>query len=534
MIIMKYGNKGKLFFIFLLLSIESARNLFTAWLAAELIDLMIGGGMIFDSIWTIVLVGIIGILFFGLSKQIEATLRTNFIKELNVDIKELLLQDIFYRKKSVRSENDLSFMTNDLKLLETKGIESEFTILQYGIQFFVALTASLVINPLLGLVYLISSSFPYTLSHFTKKGIRETSVKWSEENNIYTNKLKDFLSGLLSIKTYNGQKAAINNVKNSAINMENALQKMNFLVQSTNNWTMTLIDLMTTIIPYSVAAYMVIGNQLELAEFIMVNRLAGFLVAPIVVTLNSKNKIRETEAIQKKMSLAQERIKAMKGSSQKERIPFENDLKLEKVKMNFGDKSIFDCLDFEVNKGEKVLLMAPSGFGKSTLLRILQKEVALQDGQYLIDDVSVSDESQINELIGVIPQQPYLFNDTLEFNLTLGNEFSKEDILEATDRAGLTDIVNEKGLNFIVGENGNHLSGGQKQRVEMARAFLRKRPILLADEMTANLDNALSKEIRTKLLESEETLIEAAHKVSPEEMALYDKIYQLDELNQPA
>jgi ABC-type multidrug transport system fused ATPase/permease subunit len=129
-----------------------------------------------------------------------------------------------------------------------------------------------------------------------------------------------------------------------------------------------------------------------------------------------------------------------------------------------------------------------------------------------------------------VNQKPFLFDDTLGFNLTLGRKINEADLQAAIKKSGLTDLVEKEGLDYQVGEDGNNLSGGQIQRVEIARALLSKRPILLADEATSALDPALSLDIhRTLLCNDHVAVIEVAHKISEQEKAMFDQIIDLKE-----
>ncbi|HBC7861272.1 TPA: ATP-binding cassette domain-containing protein [Enterococcus faecalis] len=177
-----------------------------------------------------------------------------------------------------------------------------------------------------------------------------------------------------------------------------------------------------------------------------------------------------------------------------------------------------------------MLIMAPSGFGKSTLLGVLQGNVPILEGEYLYNGISTSNYtvSQLSEQFSLILQTPFVFNDTVRFNVTLDRSFSEESIFTALDHAGMKRFISEKGLDYIIAENGQNLSGGELQRIEIARAFLYNRPIILADEATSSLDNITAAHIRNTFINSPNTLIEVAHKVSQEEQLLYDKVLKLE------
>ena len=143
---------------------------------------------------------------------------------------------------------------------------------------------------------------------------------------------------------------------------------------------------------------------------------------------------------------------------------------------------------------------------------------------YKRQDVTGNWESAHN-YYSYVNQKPFLFDDSLRFNITLGRTCSEAELLAAIKEAGLNDLVESKGLDFYVGENGNKLSGGQIQRVEIARALLSRRPIILADEATSALDPVMSKAIHETLLKNPQVaVIEVAHKISDYEKEMFDQI----------
>ncbi|WP_338217858.1 ABC transporter ATP-binding protein [Lacticaseibacillus salsurivasis] len=126
-----------------------------------------------------------------------------------------------------------------------------------------------------------------------------------------------------------------------------------------------------------------------------------------------------------------------------------------------------------------------------------------------------------------------MFDDSILYNVTLGQDYSKESILKCLKMAQLGDLVAEKGLGYIVGEHGGKLSGGQIQRIEIARALVRQRPVILADEVTSALDEELSNKIHHLLLSLPATVVEIAHHIAPEMEANYDYVIHLDDALAP-
>ena len=150
-------------------------------------------------------------------------------------------------------------------------------------------------------------------------------------------------------------------------------------------------------------------------------------------------------------------------------------------------------LSLTLHRGEHVALVGPSGSGKSTVLQLLLRFIEPAGGQILVDGVPLAalPADEWREQVAWVPQQPYLFNDTLAANIRLGRpEASQDEVARAARLAHLDEFILSlpQGYETRIGELGARLSGGQAQRLALARAFLKDAPILLLDEPAANLD----------------------------------------------
>ena len=182
--------------------------------------------------------------------------------------------------------------------------------------------------------------------------------------------------------------------------------------------------------------------------------------------------------------------------------------------------------------GGRYALVGASGSGKSTLLNLLMGGEdgytgSVRVGGHELRDV---DAGSLCDLMGLIDQQVFLFDDTLRNNVTMFRDFPEEAVLDACRRAGLGSLVAEKGLGYECGEGGANLSGGERQRVSIARALLRKTPVLLVDEATSALDARTAAEVAGAILDLEgPTRLVVTHRLEPALLARYDKIFVLRE-----
>jgi len=209
-------------------------------------------------------------------------------------------------------------------------------------------------------------------------------------------------------------------------------------------------------------------------------------------------------------------------------------IKFENVKFSYLNReTIFPKFDLQIKSGESIAFVGESGAGKTTLTKLLLRFYDIQKGKILIDgqDITKVTKKSLRESIGVVPQEPILFNDTISYNLGYGiDNPSLKAIKEAAKFANLSTFIESlpKKYNTLVGERGIKLSGGQKQRLAIARMFLASPPIIIFDEATSQLDSKSEQLIQDafwKLAKNRTTLI-IAHRLSTVMRA--DRIIVLD------
>ena len=181
----------------------------------------------------------------------------------------------------------------------------------------------------------------------------------------------------------------------------------------------------------------------------------------------------------------------------------------------------FDRFSLDIAPGERIALVGPTGSGKSTFVKLIQRLYDLDGGRILIDgtDIATVTQGSLRRAIALVPQDPALFHRTLSENIAYGRpEAGQDEIVAAARRARAHDFICRlpKGYDTLVGERGVKLSGGERQRVAIARAFLADAPILVLDEATSSLDLETERQVQaaSEALMAGRTTIVIAHRLS--------------------
>ncbi len=212
---------------------------------------------------------------------------------------------------------------------------------------------------------------------------------------------------------------------------------------------------------------------------------------------------------------------------------FLESIEFRNVSFRYKNDWIIKNLSFKVRKGETVAIVGPTGAGKSTIVKLLPRLYDIQEGEILIDNHPLKSYTQrsLRESIAFVPQKPFLFYDTVFENIAYGRPFTQKEICAAARSAHAEEfIVKLPGeYQFKLEEGGKNLSGGQQQRLAIARALVKKAPILVMDEATSSLDAISEGKIKDAICElhGKLTQIIIAHRFSTIEHA--DRIIYMEE-----
>ncbi|WP_062116836.1 ABCB family ABC transporter ATP-binding protein/permease [Aureimonas sp. AU40] len=264
------------------------------------------------------------------------------------------------------------------------------------------------------------------------------------------------------------------------------------------------------------------GTQ-TLGDFVFINALLMQLSVPLNFIGFVYREIRQGLTDMEEMfNLLHIRQEVQDRSGARDLVVGQGAIRFEDVRFGYDpERQILRGVSFEVPAGKSVAIVGPSGAGKSTISRLLFRFYDLDSGRITIDgqDISEVRQESVRKVIGIVPQDTVLFNDTIRYNIRYGRpSASDEDVTRAADLAQISRFIEllPDGFDTMVGERGLKLSGGEKQRVAIARTILKSPPILVLDEATSALDTHTEQEIQSalQLVSRSRTTLTIAHRLS--------------------
>ena len=209
---------------------------------------------------------------------------------------------------------------------------------------------------------------------------------------------------------------------------------------------------------------------------------------------------------------------------------FDQEISIKNLHFSYDKvNEVIHGIDISIEKGRKYAFVGKSGCGKSTLIKLIAGYYSNFEGDIRYDSESISalNMDKITALSSVIHQNVFMFDESIFDNICLHESFTEEELSDALFASGLLEFIEQipNGKDYIVGENGSNLSGGQKQRIAVARALIRKKPLLILDEGTSAIDMQTAYDIESRLLKIPDlTLITITHTMNKDLLDQYDEI----------
>ena len=351
------------------------------------------------------------------------------------------------------------------------------------------------------------------MKYFAKKQ-KQIMDEFIKKNQKYAKWFGDTVGGVREVKLFNILDRKHEEFDQNQKDIIEKQKQMNMLGQWNTITDSLMVQFLSTLL-YILGANLVFDLQLSVGSVFAFITYSSYVTGPISAILNIgyllSGIIPSTKRYYAFMDLEEETDNGETAAL----CP--DDLKLQQVSFAYEkEKYVLKDVDILFAKGSKTAIIGRNGSGKTTIINLLTRMYEPTSGKIMLgtEDISELPLPEYRNMVSVVSQQIYLFNDTIRNNICLYKRVDDVIVEEACKDSGLEDFIKEVSLDYVVGQNGAMLSGGQKQKIALARALIHDKPIVIFDEATSNTDAYSEQQINglldTKL--KEKTVIVISHK----------------------
>lgn len=523
-----YKNRINFIVAIILTIAMSSLNLMISWLIQQIMDCTANQDMqaLVRSAWIAASV----VIAYTVANAVYRAVYPRFLQRAMQQYRDYAFSRL--TQKSLRSFSKegtalyVSALTNDCTSIENNYLASTFTLIELLFCFLGALIMMLYYSPMMLVLAVALSFLPVAVSMTAGNRLTEQEKEISKKNERFVSIVNELLSGFPVIKSFRAETQASRLFSQRNEQAEEA--------KKNKRRTEQLISLLANdagIIAqmgiFLAGAWLAIsGKGVTAGVVIVFVQLMNYILNPIsqvpLLWSNRKAAIALMEKLSDALSenVREEGREKLNGFSEK----------IEVKDLTYGyepESHVLKDMDAQFDAGKSYAIVGGSGSGKSTLLNLLMGSSSNYQGEICIDGVSIKniESESLYQLMTSVQQNVFVFNDTIRNNVTMFHEFPDKEVTLALERSGLSEFIEKRGEDFVCGENGANLSGGERQRISIARALLRKSPILLVDEATAALDAATARAVSFSILNLVGmTRIVVTHRLEEAILRRYDKI----------
>lgn len=472
-------------------------------------------------------------LLFSVFKIIIDYIRNSIVFDFDNNFDSKLTNNIYKKILSLplkyhhsRPVGDIMSRVNDLSSIKEFINFVSFSLITDFLFVIIIFIIIFFINKLLFLlliIFALTYMFVYLL--FRDK-IYSMSLILKEKNSEVNSYLIESILGIDTIKNFNIEKERKLRFKSKYNNLLKLNVKYNKFILSIElfqNFIMTISNVFILFVGIKLVnkglllfSNLIIINSLLIYFFISLKNIIYF----DRILIDSKNSYNRLEDL----------LDEEEDNNNKSNFNFNNNIEFKNVAYSYDSYNIFENLSFNIDKGDFVFVKGDSGVGKSTLFKILTKQINDYKGKVIIDNTNIKNLSlnDIRNNICFVSQNEIIFTDTILNNITLFKEVAKKELEKVIRITGIDKFLKEKNisLNFLLEENGHNISGGERQRILLARALLQNKKILILDETTNGIDILSEENIVRKVKEEYDvTLILISHRY--DNLKLFNKVFEI-------
>ena len=457
-----------------------------------------------------------------LAEFFRIPMRVGILRDLRKELYDKIL-DFPTNLMSKDNRGDLvSRTTNDVLEVEWCVNNTLDLLIEHPIPVIIYLITLFTISPKLTLFALVLLMLCALIVIVIGRSLKRLAHKGQSERGTILSQYEETIGGLTIIRSFNAEKQASERFEE--INEENrrTFRKLNRVLALSSPVTrFTVSTVLALLLWFGGNSILSGGTRLSGAEFVYFLLIFHSIIAPVrgiaKASYSIRKQVASLERINKVLNMEDGQI----ADDQNGNVAVEIERNVPAIEFSHvsysyeDDVPVLEDLSFVLEQGSSIAIVGSVGVGKTTAAELAIKLFTPQAGDIKVygKDITTVSAASIRKVIGFVPQDSVLFNDTVFNNIALGVDIaSVKDVEEAAKKAGIHEFIMSlpEGYDTLVGDRGSRLSGGQKQQIALARAFLKDAPILILDEATASLDPKTAASIMdviTELMRSRSTLL---------------------------
>lgn len=462
-------------------------------------------------------------LFEYLTSFVMIPLRNGVVMDIRMSLYRKIMELPLGYYSEERKGDVMAKMTNDVNEIEASVVRSLELLFKDPLLLIAYLTALIIISPQLSLFVLVMILVTVFILGRIGKSLRKTSYKAQNSLGDILSAIEETLGGLRVVKGFTAERQMTAKFKN----LNDRYRKLCNHASWRRDLASPLSEFLGVGVVVAVLMYggrLVLSDTPTLSPAELIAYLAAFsqLLNPAKRFSQSYYNIVKGMASADRIDAILSAVNPIKDNEDAQPITeFKSCIEFRNVSFKYGDEWVLRNVSFTVEKGKTIALVGQSGSGKSTIVDLLPRFWDIQEGEILIDGVNVKNYKlhDLRLLMGIVNQEPILFNDTYFNNIAFGVDNATEaEVIAAAKVANAHEFVaaTPNGYQTVVGDRGSKMSGGQRQRISIARAVLANPPIMILDEATSALDTESEKIVQSALdnLMQNRTSIVIAHRLS--------------------
>lgn len=499
----------------------------------KLTDLSEVKSILFNNILLIIVVTLLGGFFTFLMRQTIIVMSRMIEFDLKNEIFEQYqrLSINFYKKN--RTGDLMNRISEDVSKVRMYFGPAIMYSLNMLVSLIIGFSQMYAISPKLTLYTMIPFPILSVSIFVLSKQINKKSVIVQQYLSKLTTFNQEFFSGINVVKSYAIEKAVISSFDEIADQSKDKNIELH-KIQALFFPLMILLIGISNIIVLYIGGKQYIAGEIQLGAIGAFVMYVNILTWPVAVVGWVTSMVQQAEASQQRINEFLKQVPEISNTEDVE-TKVEGNIEFKNVSLTYDDTNItaLNNVNLKINKGETLAILGKTGSGKTTIINLISRLYNASEGAVLIDGKNIKDCNlyDVRNQIGFVPQDPFLFSDTIQNNIKFGKENATEqEIIQAAKNAVIHEniIAFKEGYQTILGERGVTLSGGQKQRTSIARAIIKNPKILIFDDCLSAVDTETEEQILSNLerVSNEKTTIIISHRVSSAKNA--DKIIVLD------